>query len=126
LVTALLQRLLLKGLLDLTLLGSVFLLLLGRQEASSLSSDLIFWNQRPHFLDRRQILYTDLDRVSGRNPEEKEFKIIKNNTYQGPESLGGAHQDLVDVLLPEAPHHPPRMLSDLVKGEGLVRHPAPL
>jgi hypothetical protein len=39
---ALLQRLLLKGLTDLTLLGSIFLLLLGRQEASSLPSNLIF------------------------------------------------------------------------------------
>jgi hypothetical protein len=40
---ALLQRLLLKGLADLTLLGSVFLfLLLGRQVASSLPSDPIF------------------------------------------------------------------------------------
>jgi hypothetical protein len=82
LVTALLQRLLLVGLADLTLLGSVFLLLLlGRQEASSLPSDLIFWNRRLRFLDRRQILYTDLDRVSGRNSEAKELKIIKNNTY---------------------------------------------
>jgi hypothetical protein len=82
LATAFLQRLLLKGLADLTLLGSVFLLLLlGRQEASSLPSDPIFWNRRPCFLDRRQILYTDLDRVSGRNPEAKELKIIKNNTY---------------------------------------------
>jgi hypothetical protein len=43
LATVFLQRLLLEGLADLTLLGSVFLLLLlGRQEASSLSSDPIF------------------------------------------------------------------------------------
>jgi hypothetical protein len=67
-----LQRLLLEGLVDLMLLGSIFiLLLLGRQEASSLPSDPIFRNRRLHFLDRRQILYTDLDRVSGRNPEAK-------------------------------------------------------
>jgi hypothetical protein len=55
--TTLLQRFLLEGLADLTLLGSVFLLLLlGRQEASSLPSDPIFWNRWPRFLDRRQIL----------------------------------------------------------------------
>jgi hypothetical protein len=43
LTSTLLQRLLLLGLADLTLLGDVFLLfLLGRQEASSLSSDPIF------------------------------------------------------------------------------------
>jgi hypothetical protein len=108
------------------LLGSVFLLLLlGRQEASSLPSDLIFQNRWPRFLDRRQILYMDLDRVSGRNSEAKELKIVKNNTYKGLESLGGAHRDPVDVLLPEAPHHPPRMSGDLVEGEGFVRHPAP-
>jgi hypothetical protein len=125
--TALLQRLLLEGFADLTLLGGVFLLLLlGRQEASSLPSDLIFRNRRPCFLDRRQILYTDLDRVSGKNPKAKDFKIVKNNTYQGLESLGGAHGDPVDVLLLEAPHHPPRMSGNLVEGEGLVQHPAPL
>jgi hypothetical protein len=72
LVTAPLQRLLLEGLADLTLLGSVFiLLLLGHQEALSLPSDLIFRNWRTCFLDHRQILYTDLDRVSGRNLEAK-------------------------------------------------------
>jgi hypothetical protein len=50
----LLQCLLLEGLSDLTLLGSVFLLLLlGLQEALSLSGDLIFQN--------RQILHTGLD-----------------------------------------------------------------
>jgi hypothetical protein len=53
LAAALLQRLMLEGLLDLTLLGSVLLLLLmGRQEASSLSSSPILWNWRPRFLDR--------------------------------------------------------------------------
>jgi hypothetical protein len=52
LATAFLQRLLLEGLADLMLLGSVFLLLLGRQEASSLPSDPIFWNRRSRFLDR--------------------------------------------------------------------------
>jgi hypothetical protein len=72
LATTLLQRLLLEGLADLTLLGSVFLLLLlGRQEASSLPSDPIFWNWRPCFLDHRQILYTDPDQISGRNPKSK-------------------------------------------------------
>jgi hypothetical protein len=54
LATTLLQCLLLEGLVDFTLLGSVFLLLLlGRQEASSLPSDPIFRNRRPCFLDRR-------------------------------------------------------------------------
>jgi hypothetical protein len=86
--TAFLQRLLLEGLADLTLLGSVFLLLLGRQEASSLLSDPIFQNRRSRFLDHRQILYTNLNQVSGRNPKAKELKIIKNNTYQGLESPG--------------------------------------
>jgi hypothetical protein len=82
LATVLLQCLLLEGLVDLTLLGSIFLpLLLGCQEASSLPSDPIFWNRWPRFLDHRQILYTDLDRVSGRNPKAKELRIIKNNTY---------------------------------------------
>jgi hypothetical protein len=72
------------------LLGNVFLLLLlGCQEASSLSSDPIFRNRWPRFLDRRQILYAGLDRVSGRDPEAKGLKIVKNNTYQGLESLGG-------------------------------------
>jgi hypothetical protein len=48
LVTALLQRLLLEGLLDLTILGSVLLLLLlGRQEASSLPSGPILRNRQP-------------------------------------------------------------------------------
>jgi hypothetical protein len=47
LAAVLLQRLTLKGLLDLTLLGSVLLLLLGRQEASSLPSGPILRNQRP-------------------------------------------------------------------------------
>jgi hypothetical protein len=42
LLTALLQRLLLEGLVDLVFLGGVLLLLLGRQEASSLLSDPIF------------------------------------------------------------------------------------
>jgi hypothetical protein len=42
--TALLQRLLLEGLADLTFLGGVLLLLLGRQEAASLPSDPIFQN----------------------------------------------------------------------------------
>jgi hypothetical protein len=116
LATTLLQRFLLEGLTDLTPLGSVLLLLLGRQEASSLPSDPIFRNRRPRFLYRRQILYTDLDRVSGRNPEAKELKIIKNNTYQGLESLGGAYRDPVDVLLSEAPHHPLRTPDDLVEG----------
>jgi hypothetical protein len=51
---AFLQHLLLEGLPDLTLLGSVLLLLLlGHQEASSLPSGPIFWNRRPRFLDRR-------------------------------------------------------------------------
>jgi hypothetical protein len=89
--TALLQRLLLEGLADLMFLGGVLLLLLlGRQKASSLPSDLIFQNRWPRFLDRRQILYADLDRVSGRDPEAKGLKIIKN-TYYGLESLGGEH-----------------------------------
>jgi hypothetical protein len=62
LTSTLLQRLLLLGLADLTLLGGVFLLfLLGHQEASSLPSDLIFQKRQPCFLNRRQILYTDLD-----------------------------------------------------------------
>jgi hypothetical protein len=53
LATALLQCLLLKGLPDLTLLGSVLLLLLlGCQEASSLPSGPILRNWRPQFLDR--------------------------------------------------------------------------
>jgi hypothetical protein len=48
LATVLLQRLLLKGLPDLMLLGSVLLLLLlRRQEASSLPSDPILRNWRP-------------------------------------------------------------------------------
>jgi hypothetical protein len=52
-VTVLLQCLLLEGLADLTIFGSIFiLLLLGRQEASSLPSDPIFQYRRPHFLDR--------------------------------------------------------------------------
>jgi hypothetical protein len=74
-MTALLQRILLEGLVDLTLLGSVFLLLLGHQEASSLPSDPIFRNWWPRFL------YMDLDRVSGKNLKAKELKIVKNNTY---------------------------------------------
>jgi hypothetical protein len=121
-MSALLQCLLLEGLADLMLLGGVFLLfLLSRQEASSLSSDLIFWKRRPHFLNHRQILCTDLDRVISRgNLEAKELKTIRNNTHQGLETLGGAHQDPVDVLLPEAPHHPSRTSSDLIEGEGLV------
>jgi hypothetical protein len=54
LTSALLQRLLLLGLTDLTLLGGVFLLfLLGRQEVSSLPSDLIFRKRRPRFLNRQ-------------------------------------------------------------------------
>jgi hypothetical protein len=54
LMSALLQCLLLLGLADLTLLGGVFLLfLLGRQEASSLPSDPIFWKRRPRFLNHR-------------------------------------------------------------------------
>jgi hypothetical protein len=58
----LLQRLLLEGLSDLTLLGSILLLLLlGYREASSLPSGLIFRNRRPRFLDHRQILYTGVD-----------------------------------------------------------------
>jgi hypothetical protein len=48
LVAVLLQRLTLKGFLDLTLLGSVLLfLLLGRREASSLSSSPILRNRWP-------------------------------------------------------------------------------
>jgi hypothetical protein len=119
LATALLQRLLLKGLLDLMLLGSVLLLLLGCQEASSLSSGPIFWNRRPCFLDRRQILYIGLDRISRVSPETKELKIIKNNSHQGLETLGGVHRDPVDVLLSETPHHPPRTLGNLVEGRDL-------
>jgi hypothetical protein len=47
LAAALLQRLVLEGLLDLTLLGSVLLLLLlGHQEASSLLSSPILRNRR--------------------------------------------------------------------------------
>jgi hypothetical protein len=61
LATVLLQRLLLKGLPDLTLVGSVFLLLLGCQEASSLPGDLIFQNRWPCFLDCQQILHMGLD-----------------------------------------------------------------
>jgi hypothetical protein len=72
LATALLQCLLLEGLPDLTLLGSVLLLLLlGCQEVSSLPSGPIFWNRRPRFLGRRQILHTGLDRISRGNLEAK-------------------------------------------------------
>jgi hypothetical protein len=111
----------------LMLLGSVLLLLLlGRQEASSLPDDPIFWDQRPHFLDRRQILCTCLDRISRGSLEAKELKTIKNNTHQGLKTLGGAHRDPVNVLLPKTPHHPPRTSGDLVEGEGLVRHLTPL
>jgi hypothetical protein len=54
LAMAFLQRLLLEGLPNLTLLGSVLLLLLlGCQEASSHPSSLIFQNRRPRFLNRR-------------------------------------------------------------------------
>jgi hypothetical protein len=102
--TTLLQRLLLEGLVDLTFLGGVLLLLLlSRQEASSLPSYPIFQNWRPRFLNRRQILYVDLDWVSGRDPEEKGLKIVKNNTYQGHESLGRAHWDFVDVSCRKLP-----------------------
>jgi hypothetical protein len=54
LASMLLQRLLLLGLADLVLLGGVLrLFLLGRQEASSLPSNLIFRKQRSRFLNRR-------------------------------------------------------------------------
>jgi hypothetical protein len=80
--TAFLQCLLLEGLADLTFLsGVLLLLLLGRQEALRLLSDPIFRNRWPRFLDHRQILYADLNRVSGRDPEAKGLKIVKNNTY---------------------------------------------
>jgi hypothetical protein len=53
LVAALIQCLALEGLCDLTLLCGVLLsLLLGRREASRLSSSLIFRNQRPQLIDR--------------------------------------------------------------------------
>jgi hypothetical protein len=66
LAAALLQRLTLEGLLDLTLLGSVLLLLLlGRLEAFSLPSGPILWNWWPRFLDHRQILHRGLNRLSG-------------------------------------------------------------
>jgi hypothetical protein len=53
LAVALLQGLTLEGLLDLTLLGSVLLLLLlGRPEVSSLPSGPILWNWRLRFLDQ--------------------------------------------------------------------------
>jgi hypothetical protein len=62
LVSMLLQRLLLLGLADLALLGGVLrLFLLGRQEASSVPSDLVFQKWRSCFLHRRQVMYTDLD-----------------------------------------------------------------
>jgi hypothetical protein len=53
LATTLLQRLLLEGLPNLMLLGSVLLLLLGHQEVSSLPGDPIFRDRRPCFLNRR-------------------------------------------------------------------------
>jgi hypothetical protein len=78
LVATLLQRLTLKGFLDLTLLSSVLLfLLLGRREASSLPSSPILRNQRLRLLDRRQILYRGLDRLSQGNQETKGLKAIK-------------------------------------------------
>jgi hypothetical protein len=84
LTSTLLQRLLLLGLADLTLLGGVFLLfLLGRQEASSLPSDPIFWKWWPRFLNRRQILYTDLNQVTGRNPEAKDLKNARTTLTRG-------------------------------------------
>jgi hypothetical protein len=53
LAAALFQSLMLEGLLDLTLLSSVLLfLLLGRREASCLSSSPILRNWRPRLLDR--------------------------------------------------------------------------
>jgi hypothetical protein len=127
LVVAFLQRLTLEGFLDLTLLGSVLLLLLlGHQEASSLPSGPILWNRRPRFLNRRQILHRGLDRLSGGNQEAKELKTVKNHTYQRLKALSGAHRDTIDVLLLETPHHPPCTSGDLMKRERLVRHPTPL
>jgi hypothetical protein len=56
------QLLLLLGLADLALLGSILrLLLLGRQVASSFPNRLVFRKRRPRLLYRQQILYTDLD-----------------------------------------------------------------
>jgi hypothetical protein len=84
LTSTLLQRLLLLDLADLTLLGGVFLLfLLGCQEASSLPSDPIFRKWQSCFLNRRQILYTDLDQVSGRNSEAKDLKNARTTLTRG-------------------------------------------
>jgi hypothetical protein len=84
LTSTLLQRLLLLGLADLTLLGGVFLLfLLGCQEVSSLPSDPIFQKRWPRFLNRRQILYMDLDQVSGRNSEAKDLKNTRMTLTRG-------------------------------------------
>jgi hypothetical protein len=65
-------------------LGGVLLLLfLGRQEASSLPSDPIFQNQRPRFLDRRQIYTRTLTGLAEGIQKQKDLRSSKTILTKG-------------------------------------------